>query len=783
MHRMGDQQVSSSSEIQNKVLSWDLVTAYRLNRKLQRKVERSLKSIERLLDENTLLRQQFECFDEIGNISLLSAESSSNYSAQFLVQTNIVNGNPSPRYEPAFLKAPDLIAPNSRFISRNAKGDDVFNTYFQDIDGNKPEDNTESEKKKKLLRIIRKPQIWSKEDISNLRYGIRQQNKQILVSEILFSTELSDEQKHARIEAIKKLKSKRLEMNLEGLDWKQISKLYVKTHKPSSCAIFWATQGHPIINNDRWSKQEIERLKQLANAHNCSDWVTIARELDTNRTAAQCFKLYQRKINYKLTLSAWTPEEDEMLRSLVQVYGEGNWQAIASNFYCRSSQQVLHRWYKSISPDLKHGKWTLDEDEALLVGVKVFGVGKWNKIAEFVPGRTDVKCRERYVNVLSPNVKRGKWTAEENLMLISAVCKVGLGNWTTVAELVGSRSDNQCWRHWLSLNNQGLAPIPHEASKTIEQYKNISVSDPKPADVGFLPVSLENVEAVTPDAVSQVQLDLDLVQINSEQNINKNDIPPTNQITEATDNSHNLSEKNKPKTKRVKKALLNRKSIVAFLGNKLIKKNTNDRDLVGVDEHVSKKRRWKRVLSSSNIDSDELEKIDISEISEYVPKTTVDFFKNLHSTEILTSSKQSETRNPETKNVFDNDKVAFDSIIHSFFTKNGLDTPYNGPSSKNNLCGPETSSTFGPKMPPNVFSLELLNNLVTKYPSLISCFNKGLSDALAGDSSDIANTVFQNSSQPALENISQNDQEGLLNLYNDVENLLLLSLFITTFKL
>lgn len=41
------------------------------------------------------------------------------------------------------------------------------------------------------------------------------------------------------------------------------------------------------------------------------------------------------------------------------------------------------------------GRWSLDEDKRLTVSVKLLGSGSWNKIAQFVPGRTQSQCNER----------------------------------------------------------------------------------------------------------------------------------------------------------------------------------------------------------------------------------------------------------------------------------------------------------------------------------------------------------------------------------------------------
>ncbi|KAJ1677728.1 hypothetical protein EV182_005560, partial [Spiromyces aspiralis] len=169
-----------------------------------------------------------------------------------------------------------------------------------------------------------------------------------------------------------------------------------------------------------------------------------------------------------MTRSKWTPEEDQILKEAVMTYGEGDWQSVASCLDGRTGQQVLHRWCKSINPAIRSGRWDRNEDAALLAAVRLYGVGQWNKIAQHVPGRTDVKCRERYMNVLAPEINNSRWTKEEDQRLVEIVSRVGIGKWSYVADLLGGRTDNQCWRHWRSLHKQGIAPTPPENSDNEE---------------------------------------------------------------------------------------------------------------------------------------------------------------------------------------------------------------------------------------------------------------------------------------------------------------------------
>jgi hypothetical protein len=57
------------------------------------------------------------------------------------------------------------------------------------------------------------------------------------------------------------------------------------------------------------------------------------------------------------------------------------------------------------------------QDEALRRAVMLNGAKNWKKIAEAVPGRTDVQCLHRWQKVLNPDLVKGPWTKEVFLSL------------------------------------------------------------------------------------------------------------------------------------------------------------------------------------------------------------------------------------------------------------------------------------------------------------------------------------------------------------------------------
>lgn len=67
---------------------------------------------------------------------------------------------------------------------------------------------------------------------------------------------------------------------------------------------------------------------------------------------------------------------------------------------------------KSKQSKQSRGTWTSAEDEALINAVNEHGAKNWKKIAELVPGRSDVQCLHRWQKVLNPELVKGPWTEE-----------------------------------------------------------------------------------------------------------------------------------------------------------------------------------------------------------------------------------------------------------------------------------------------------------------------------------------------------------------------------------
>ncbi|GMJ06617.1 hypothetical protein HRI_004330900 [Hibiscus trionum] len=320
------------------------------------------------------------------------------------------------------------------------------------------------------LRLQRKN--WSREERENLEKGIRQQfqERALQVSvdwlSILDGSPQDGNNLDSIIATVKDLEitPERIREFLPNVEWDQLASLYVKGRSGAECETRWLNHEDPLINHNPWTAEDDKNLLLIAQEKGIDNWLDIAVSLGSNRTPFQCLARYQRSLNACILKREWTEEEDDQLRIAVEVFGESDWQSVASTLKGRTGTQCSNRWKKSLHPTRQRvGRWTRDEDKRLKVAVMLFGPKNWRKLAEVVPGRTQVQCRERWVNSLDPALNMGTWTEEEDSRLEAAIEEHGYC-WSKIATCMSSRTDNQCWRRWKTLHPEEV-PLLREARK------------------------------------------------------------------------------------------------------------------------------------------------------------------------------------------------------------------------------------------------------------------------------------------------------------------------------
>ncbi|KAG6603729.1 Transcription factor MYB-like protein, partial [Cucurbita argyrosperma subsp. argyrosperma] len=85
----------------------------------------------------------------------------------------------------------------------------------------------------------------------------------------------------------------------------------------------------------------------------------------------------------------WTPEEDQKLIDYIQKHGYGNWRTLPKNAGLqRCGKSCRLRWTNYLRPDIKRGRFSFEEEEAIIQLHSILG-NKWSAIAARLPGRTD----------------------------------------------------------------------------------------------------------------------------------------------------------------------------------------------------------------------------------------------------------------------------------------------------------------------------------------------------------------------------------------------------------
>ncbi|KAF7819222.1 myb-related protein 306 [Senna tora] len=126
---------------------------------------------------------------------------------------------------------------------------------------------------------------------------------------------------------------------------------------------------------------------------------------------------------------------------------------------------------------IKKGPWTPEEDIILVSYIQEHGPGNWRS----VPTNTGLmrcskSCRLRWTNYLRPGIKRGNFTPHEEGMIIHLQALLG-NKWAAIASYLPQRTDNDIKNYWnthlkkkLKKFQAGLDPHLAANSTTTNQF-------------------------------------------------------------------------------------------------------------------------------------------------------------------------------------------------------------------------------------------------------------------------------------------------------------------------
>ncbi|CAL6045639.1 Myb-like_DNA-binding domain-containing protein [Hexamita inflata] len=124
------------------------------------------------------------------------------------------------------------------------------------------------------------------------------------------------------------------------------------------------------------------------------------RALSTNFSPLACSPnaILTQKPAHSRQGIAWTSEENELLKVLVGEHGTRNWKQIAAALG-KTAIQCAQHWQRVMNPNITKGKWSEEEDKALIEAVKQSPPKQWKQIANKMQGRTDTQVRYRLLKL------------------------------------------------------------------------------------------------------------------------------------------------------------------------------------------------------------------------------------------------------------------------------------------------------------------------------------------------------------------------------------------------
>ncbi|XP_009340212.2 transcription factor MYB39-like [Pyrus x bretschneideri] len=128
---------------------------------------------------------------------------------------------------------------------------------------------------------------------------------------------------------------------------------------------------------------------------------------------------------------------------------------------------------------LKKGPWTMDEDAKLTDYIRRNGRGSWRALPKLAGlNRCGKSCRLRWTNYLRPDIKRGKFSEEEERVIINLHSVLG-NKWSKIATHLPGRTDNEIKNYWNTnlrkkLLHMGIDPNTHKPRTDLNHLLDLS---------------------------------------------------------------------------------------------------------------------------------------------------------------------------------------------------------------------------------------------------------------------------------------------------------------------
>lgn len=201
----------------------------------------------------------------------------------------------------------------------------------------------------------------------------------------------------------------------------------------------------------------------------------------------QIFKVF-RTIRKKR--SNWGKEQDRLLIQAANTTKNKKW-LLASKLIKEKTPFQCHQRFKLLNPNLKKGKWTTDEDAKLISLVETFGKS-WNLISKVFKTRSNKQIMNRYEEYLNDDVDLKDFTEAEDKLIIECYPKFGK-NWNLYKDFLKQRSSRKIKkRFYLLIRAKKIFLGLKNHAFNSSSFTGISTSSTNIEELSFFPTPTEN---------------------------------------------------------------------------------------------------------------------------------------------------------------------------------------------------------------------------------------------------------------------------------------------------
>ncbi|XP_043273213.1 snRNA-activating protein complex subunit 4 [Venturia canescens] len=302
-------------------------------------------------------------------------------------------------------------------------------------------------------------------------------------------------------------------------DWLKISVSdFDGRHTADECKVMWQVFLHPDINRYKWTRDEDERLKTLVEKYQAENWTEIAIEMKSRRSGYQCFLRFNTisRIPSQSDVT-WNKKEDEWLCRCVEKFKIGNyipWGIVSRYMHGKTKAQIYYRYMNNTNPNLKKGRFTREEDEKLVEAVKKYGEN-WGQISHHCfSNRSGVQLNDHYQTLkVRKQGLQNAWSLNEDARLLFLYNKFG-ADWSKIASRMSGKTRTQVrHRHSAIVRYWDKGVSLYEIPRKYKQQKIIETPEVNVEDDDFIESTGKNrVANKNNKATSEMELiDLELM--------------------------------------------------------------------------------------------------------------------------------------------------------------------------------------------------------------------------------------------------------------------------------